>query len=406
MPRSSASQPCDRAPTTTTGRPAMSVAVRGQPVAVQQQVLLAAQELGAVVGEALELGGQPAAGLLHLGARRRRRSSSRPAATSVVAGVARRRRRCGPAVPSLTRSSTSAPTLSTTGDARLRRAPRARGWGSGRRSSAQALTTADDPGVDERLGGGPVHVEVVEDRDVAGAAAGRAGWPYAGRPGRCRATPGSAGAGRERTANFMTAPWCQPAAARPPGQARPLGRGGASSSSRAWARAVSESSTPASIRDSSRSRPASSRVDQARGGDRCRRWTCATTTWRSAYAATWGRWVTTSTWAVRASCGQPAADLDRGLAADAGVDLVEDEGRHRAGLGQRDLEGQHHPGQLAAGGALVQRAGVGAGVGREQELDLVDAVRARRAASGRRRRAAGPPGVSGVGHLVLGDRDR
>ena len=71
--------------------------------------------------------------------------------------------------------------------------------------------------------------------------------------------------------------------------------------------------------------------------------------------------------------GEPAADLDRGLAADPGVDLVEDERRHRAGAGQRDLEGQHHPGQLAAGGALVQRRGLGAGVGGQQELDVVDA---------------------------------
>ena len=35
-----------------------------------------------------------------------------------------------------------------------------------------------------------------------------------------------------------------------------------------------------------------------------------------------------ATWAVRASAGEPPADLDRGPAADAGVDLVEDEARH------------------------------------------------------------------------------
>ncbi len=52
---------------------------------------------------------------------------------------------------------------------------------------------------------------------------------------------------------------------------------------------------------------------------------------------------------------QPAADLDRGLAADPGVDLVEDERRHRVGAGQHHLERQHHPGQLAARGALGER---------------------------------------------------
>ena len=73
--------------------------------------------------------------------------------------------------------------------------------------------------------------------------------------------------------------------------------------------------------------------------------------------------------------GQAAPDLDRGRAADAGVDLVEDERRHRAGPGQGHLHGEHHPGQLAAGGAAVQRSRLGADVGREQELDLVHAGR-------------------------------
>ena len=55
--------------TTTTGRPAIRVAGRRQAASVQQQVLLAAQELGAVVGERLQLGGQTAAGVGHLVAR-------------------------------------------------------------------------------------------------------------------------------------------------------------------------------------------------------------------------------------------------------------------------------------------------------------------------------------------------
>ena len=37
------------------------------------------------------------------------------------------------------------------------------------------------------------------------------------------------------------------------------------------------------------------------------------------------------TWARLGQPGEPAADLDRGCAADAGIDLVEDEGGHRVG---------------------------------------------------------------------------
>src|SRR5690348_10430934 len=46
--------------------------------------------------------------------------------------------------------------------------------------------------------------------------------------------------------------------------------------------------------------------------------------------------------------GQPAADLDRRLAAHARVDLVEDEGRHRVRAGEYHLNGKHDPGQLPA----------------------------------------------------------
>ena len=148
-------------------------------------------------------------------------------------------------------------------------------------------------------------------------------------------------------------------------------RPAASRSSRAWARAVSDSSIPANIRDSSRSRPAaSSRVSPEVVTEPSLAF--STTTWRSAYAATWGRWVTTRTCADLGQPREPAADLDRGLAADPAVDLVEDERRHRAGAGQGDLEGQHHPRQLTAGRALVERARLAPGVGGEQELDLVD----------------------------------
>ena len=46
--------------------------------------------------------------------------------------------------------------------------------------------------------------------------------------------------------------------------------------------------------------------------------------------------------------GQAPADLHRRPAADAGVDLIEHERRHRVGPGEDHLDGQHHPGQLAA----------------------------------------------------------
>ncbi len=84
--------------------------------------------------------------------------------------------------------------------------------------------------------------------------------------------------------------------------------------------------------------------------------------------------MTTTTWAVARQGGQPPADLDRRLAADAGVDLVEDEGRHRVGAGEHDLDREHHPRQLAAGGALLQRPRRRTGVRAQQHLDVVDAV--------------------------------
>ena len=48
--------------------------------------------------------------------------------------------------------------------------------------------------------------------------------------------------------------------------------------------------------------------------------------WWSAKAATWARWVTTKTWWLARARRAPP-DRERRLAADAGVDLVEDQGR-------------------------------------------------------------------------------
>ena len=61
------------------------------------------------------------------------------------------------------------------------------------------------------------------------------------------------------------------------------------------------------------------------------------------------------TWCCAAQPGQPASDLDRGAAADPGVDLVEDHDRYRVGAGQHDLQREHDPGQFTARGALLQR---------------------------------------------------
>ena len=73
--------------------------------------------------------------------------------------------------------------------------------------------------------------------------------------------------------------------------------------------------------------------------------------------------------------GEPAADLDGGGAADAGVDLVEDEGRHRIGAGDDHLDREHDPRELAARRARRDRTRLGARVRPQEDRDLVAAVR-------------------------------
>ncbi len=75
---------------------------------------------------------------------------------------------------------------------------------------------------------------------------------------------------------------------------------------------------------------------------------------------------------VAGQAGERAADGDGRLAADAGVDLVEDQGGRRRG--EHQAQGQHDAGQLAARGHLGQRQGRRARVGGEQHLDLVAGV--------------------------------
>ena len=75
-------------------------------------------------------------------------------------------------------------------------------------------------------------------------------------------------------------------------------------------------------------------------------------------------------------------------AADAGVDLIEHQGRWARA--QDETEGQHRAGEFAARGDLGQRLGVMARVGGEQECDVVAGVPAkslRKRRDGRRLRA-------------------
>ncbi len=99
----------------------------------------------------------------------------------------------------------------------------------------------------------------------------------------------------------------------------------------------------------------------------------STSTWRSANAATCGRWVTDEHLGVLGERGEAAADLDRGGAADAGVHLVEDErrapgwcrrGRPRSASITRDSSPPEAP--------LCSGRGSEPDVGREQELDVVE----------------------------------
>ncbi len=81
---------------------------------------------------------------------------------------------------------------------------------------------------------------------------------------------------------------------------------------------------------------------------------------------------------ARAQCLEEPSDRRGDRAADAGVDLVEDERRHFADLAGRDLDGERDPRQLAAGGDPGQRTERLLGVARHAELDLLGSVARRR----------------------------
>ena len=67
------------------------------------------------------------------------------------------------------------------------------------------------------------------------------------------------------------------------------------------------------------------------------------------------------------------ADHGRGAAADADVDLVEDQRRPRLGARQNRLQRQRDARKLAAGRDPRHRAWLLARIGGQQKLDLVDA---------------------------------
>ena len=121
-----------------------------------------------------------------------------------------------------------------------------------------------------------------------------------------------------------------------------------------------------------------------------------------AWAATWARWVTTSTWWRRPTSARAASDRRGCGAADAGVDLVEHE-RPRIVVVQtrreHEAEGQHRPGQLAARRHLGERQQRRTRVGREQELDPV---------AGGRSSACSPTSMAdlGVGQRQLSQAGR
>ena len=87
---------------------------------------------------------------------------------------------------------------------------------------------------------------------------------------------------------------------------------------------------------------------------------------------------------------EPATHFDGCSPADTGVHLVEDECGNRVRASENDLDGQHHAGQFATGRSPLQWSRRCAGMRGQQELHIVDAVRA----EGDRRPATSSPSAS------------
>ena len=274
--------------------------------------------------------------------------------------------RCGRRRPRATASSSSAPTSSISGMPGLHDADRAavRVAAGDRR---RALTTATTPGLDQAVGGDPVEVAVVDDRDLAGLEPLDQVLGAPVDPGRAL--------DRERRVGLLAERGAGPSAAASRA-ARRRGRLRCRAARRRGG-GRGESPTPASIRDSSATRVVA--VDDRvavrhRALLPCstRSTAFSTTTCVSANAATCARWVTHSTWCRDPSVCSRRPTAAPGLAADPGVDLVEHQGRRR--LREHHTRRQHRTGELAAGRGLGQRPGRLARVGRQEEGDPVGAV--------------------------------
>ena len=79
-------------------------------------------------------------------------------------------------------------------------------------------------------------------------------------------------------------------------------------------------------------------------------------------------------WGSGNALGRNLPDLDSRLAADTGVDLIEDEGRHGVEAREDDLEGEHHPRTFSAGCTARERSPLRCLTRDQQKLDVVDAV--------------------------------
>ena len=115
-----------------------------------------------------------------------------------------------------------------------------------------------------------------------------------------------------------------------------------------------------------------------------------TTTCWSAKAATCGRWVTTMTWAVRASRASRRPTSTATLPPMPASTSSKTKVGHAVDAGEHDLDRQHDARQLAAGRALAERAG----------------TRCRRAASAASSTASAPSAVNAAGSSVAVDRRR
>ena len=77
---------------------------------------------------------------------------------------------------------------------------------------------------------------------------------------------------------------------------------------------------------------------------------------------------------VAAQLAQQAPDNFGDTAADAHVDFIEDQAGHGEVAGADHLDGQADPRQFTAGGHLAQRFQGLAGIGGEQEFDVLEPV--------------------------------